>query len=183
MEICAISGSLREQSFNTKLLRAAARLAGDTMTIEVIRLNDIPLYNGDDDTPDTQPQAVLDLAARLRTADGLVISTPEYNYSISGVLKNTIDWLSRVKGQPFNGKPVGILGAAAGQIGSARAQYHLRQVLVGLNPRVMNRPEFFMSAAHTRFDDQGNLTDTDSETFLQTYVTAFEKWVNDQSPR
>ncbi len=183
MKIIAISGSLREGSFNTKLLHCARKLASEDLTLEVVRLNDIPLYNGDHDTADSKPEAVLQLAEKLRQAEGILICTPEYNYSISGVLKNAIDWLSRVDGQPFNGKPVGIMGAAAGQIGTARAQYHLRQVLVGLNPRVMSRPEFFMGAVHTKFDDDGNLSDADSEKFLKSYLAAFADWVRGQTRR
>lgn len=182
MQIAALSGSLREGSFNTKLLHTAAKLAPQNMTVEVITLNDIPLYNGDHDTPDDKPAAVLELAEKLRACDGVLISTPEYNYSFSGVVKNTIDWLSRVKKQPFDGKPVGILGASAGQFGTARAQYHLRQVLVCLNPRVMSRPEFFMGNAQAKFDDSGKLDDTDSEKFLVSYLQAFARWVDAHQP-
>ncbi len=181
MQIAAISGSLRAGSFNTKLLKAAAGMAPAGMTVEIVPLGDVPLYNGDEDQPGSQPQAALTLADKLRGADGILISTPEYNYSFSGVLKNAIDWLSRVQPQPFDGKPVGIIGAAAGQIGTARAQYHLRQVLVCLNPRVMARPEYFMGAAHTRFDEDGTLSDRGSADFLAKYMAAFKAWVDEHA--
>ena len=180
MKIAALSGSLRKGSFNTKLLHAAASSAPGGMSVELHSLADIPLYNGDDDLPDSKPAAVLALADKLRAADGILIATPEYNYSFSGVLKNTIDWMSRVEKQPFATKPVGIIGAAAGQFGTARAQYHLRQVLGALNARAMLRPEYFMAFAQTRFADDGTLADEDSARFLTSYMEAFGKWTKAQ---
>ena len=178
MKVIALSGSLRAGSFNTKLLETAAGIAPDGMAIEVATLQDIPLYNGDHDTADAKPAAVLELAGKMRASDGVLLSTPEYNYSFSGVLKNTIDWLSRVNGQPFAAKPVGIIGASAGQFGTARAQYHLRQVLVCLDARVMSRPEYFMGGVSAKFDENGILNDEASEKFLIAYLEKFANWTN-----
>ncbi len=180
MKIAALSGSLRKGSFNTMLVHTAAKHAPVGMSLQIADISAIPLYNGDDDLPDSKPAAVLALADQLRAADGILISTPEYNYSFSGVIKNTIDWMSRVSNQPFSKKPIGIIGAAAGQFGSARAQYHLRQVLVCLNARVMPRPEYFMAAVQTKFAEDGTLRDEDSAKFLTSYMEAFGKWTSAQ---
>ena len=180
MHVLAISGSLRKASYNTALLHAVRKQAPDNMRLDVRTLEDIPLYNGDVDGPD-KPAPVIGLSDAIRAADGILISTPEYNFSYSGVLKNAIDWVSRIKNQPFAGKPLGIIGAAAGGLGTARAQYHLRQVFVYLDPRIMNRPELFVSAAYSKFDDAGNLTDEDTREFLSAYMTAFEDWITQVS--
>lgn len=176
MNILAISGSLRKDSYNTALLRTAQSAAPQGMSIDVVTLADIPLYNGDVDGPQ-KPEAVLALSKAIRDADGVLISTPEYNYSFSGVLKNAIDWISRVDDQPFAGKPLGLMGAAASTLGTARAQYHLRQVFVYLDPRLMNRPELFVSSAYSKFNEDGRLTDEPTEKFLATYLSAFRDWV------
>ncbi len=176
MKVTAISGSLREASFNTALLNAARAEAPDGMTIEIFDLADIPLYNADVQER-AFPEPVTRLAETLRAADGLLISTPEYNYSIPGILKNAIDWVSRVDDQPFDGLPVAIMGASMGTLGTARSQYHLRQVFVFLNGLVMNRPEVFVGAAHEKFDEKGDLTDQDTRDFLAKYLTAVRDWI------
>ncbi|MEM6498190.1 MAG: NADPH-dependent FMN reductase [Pseudomonadota bacterium] len=175
MNIIAISGSLRRASFNTALLKTCAELAPADMNISLADISAIPLYNGDDQTAGF-PASVTALADQIRSADAVLIATPEYNYSIPGVLKNTIDWLSRVENQPFDNKPVGIMGAAMGALGTARSQYHLRQVFVFLNGRLMNRPEVFVGGAHQKFDENGKLTDQQTREFLGSYLTAFEAW-------
>jgi chromate reductase len=180
MKIAALSGSLRKGSYNTMLVNAAAKHAPEGMSVQVVDISAIPLYNGDDDLPDSKPAAVLALADQLRAADGILISTPEYNCSVSGVIKNTIDWMSRVENQPFSNKPVGIIGASAGQFGTARAQYHLRQVLVCLNARVMPRPEYFLGAVSSKFAEDGTLQDEDSARFLAAFMQAFGKWTSAQ---
>ncbi|NNE22418.1 MAG: NAD(P)H-dependent oxidoreductase [Rhizobiales bacterium] len=177
MNVLAISGSLRKASYNTALLRNASAVAPDGMSIDIATLNDIPLYNGDVDGAD-KPAAVLELAEAIRAADGVLIATPEYNYSISGVLKNAIDWVSRIDNQPLAAKPLGIMGASAGGLGTARAQYHLRQVFVYLDARVMNRPELFVGSAYAKFDSDGNLTDEDTRKFLTTYLLSFNTWLS-----
>ncbi len=176
MNILAISGSLRKASFNSAVLRAAQSSAPDGMSIDVATLEQIPLYNGDIDGPD-KPAAVHQLSKNIRRADGVLIATPEYNYSLSGVLKNTVDWISRVENQPFAGKPVGIMGAAGSTLGTARPQYHLRQVFIYLDPRLMNRPELFVASAYSKFDADGHLTDEQTAKFLAAYLVAFRNWV------
>ncbi|MGI9415489.1 MAG: NADPH-dependent FMN reductase, partial [Hyphomicrobiales bacterium] len=131
-KILGIAGSLREKSFNRALLAAARDMAPDGMTIEIGDISAIPLYNEDVRTAGF-PDAAMEFGRRISEADGVLIATPEYNYSVPGVLKNAIDWASRLPDQPFKDKPVAIMGAAAGRLGTARAQYHLRQVFVFLD--------------------------------------------------
>ncbi|MCG8542686.1 MAG: NAD(P)H-dependent oxidoreductase [Alphaproteobacteria bacterium] len=176
MKIAGISGSLRMGSFNSALLHAAQKLAPDGMAIEIEEIADIPLYNADVQA-DGFPGPVQRLIDSLRAADGVLIATPEYNYSIPGVLKNAIDWVSRADDQPFAGMPVAIMGASPGNLGTARAQYHLRQVFVFLDGIVMNKPEVFVGAAHSKHDDKGNLVHQDTEAHLTGYLSAFKDWV------
>src|SRR5215212_1579232 len=158
MNVIGISGSLRKGSFNTAALRAAQGLAPEGMTIEVAQIGDLPLYNDDVRAAGFPPPAER-LRAQLAAADAILLVTPEYNYSISGVLKNAIDWASRPPNQPFEAKPVAIMGASPGLFGSARAQYHLRQMLIFLNAMPLNRPEVMIGQAQNKFDADGNLTD------------------------
>ena len=108
----------------------------------------------------------------------MLIATPEYNYSISGVLKNAIDWVSRTDPQPFANKPVAIMGASPGALGTARAQYDLRRMCVYLDAHLLNKPEVMISAAHTRFDADGRLTDQATRTFVASLVTALRDWTH-----
>jgi chromate reductase len=157
LTVLAFSGSLREKSYNTALLHEARRLAPTGMTIEIASLRDIPLYDADVEARG-MPLAVTMLSERVKGADALLIATPEYNFSIPGVLKNAIDWLSR---PPLDvvlmRKPVAIAGAG-GRLGSARAQYHLRQVCACLSMLPVPRPEAFLLNAWEKFDGQGRLT-------------------------
>ena len=175
VKILGISGSLRAGSFNTAALHAAAELAPAGMSIEVFPLADLPLYN-EDLRAQGFPAPVQHLRAAIKAADGLLIATPEYNYSISGVLKNAIDWASRPPEQPFDGKPIAIMGAGPGALGTARAQYHLRQCFIFLNGHVLNRPEVMIAAAGTKFDSAGKLTDQTTRDFLATMLVAFKAW-------
>ena len=178
MNLLGIAGSLRAGSFNASLIRAAADAAPEGTTVTLFgRLGDIPPYN-DDERQQAIPEVVTALAAEIRAADGLLISTPEYNYGVSGVLKNAIDWLSRTPEQPFKDKPIGVMGAAMGNLGTARAQYDLRRCFIFLEGLTMNRPEVFVGAAHTKFDGDGILTDAPTRDFLADYMTAFAAWVN-----
>lgn len=177
MKIAGISGSLRTGSFNSALLRAAQAAAPEDMEIEIESIADIPPYNADVQSAGF-PVVVDRLVDRIRQADGVLIATPEYNYSIPGVLKNAIDWVSRADDQPFNGKAVAIMGASMGLLGTARAQYHLRQVFVFLNAMVMNRPEVFVGAAHTKHDEAGNLIHEGTREFLASYLKAVREWVD-----
>jgi chromate reductase len=175
LRFLGISGSLRAASFNTATLRAAGELAPEGVTIELAGIGDIPLYD-DDARAAGMPQSVVALQAAIAAADAVIIATPEYNYSIPGVLKNAIDWISRTDPQPFRNKPVGIIGASAGAIGTARAQYDLRKVFVFLDAHVLNRPEIMIGAAHTRFDVTGRLTDEATRAFLKTMLEALREW-------
>ncbi len=177
LNIVAISGSMRAKSFNTSLLRAMRDIANANMSIDIQTLKGIPVYDGDDEDATGVPQIVIDLAEKIRAADGVIIATPEYNFTIPGGLKNATDWISRVKNQPFGNKPVGIVGAAAGPLGTARSQYQLRQNLVGLSALAMNKPEVFVGSAHTKFADDGSLADEETGKFLKLWLDAFDAWV------
>lgn len=176
IQVLGISGSLRKGSFNSAALRAARDLAPVGMHIEIADISEVPLYN-EDVRAKGFPAVVEDLRRRVKEADGLLIATPEYNYSIPGVLKNTIDWISRPPEQPFDGKPIALMGASGGMLGTARAQYHLRQSFVFLNGLVMNRPEVMIATAQSKFDAQGNLADQTTRDFIAAMLIAFEAWV------
>ncbi len=176
VRILGIAGSLRRGSFNAAALRAARDLAPDGMTIEIFDLAPIPMYN-DDVRLEGYPPPVADFRARIKAADGLLIATPEHNYSTSGVLKNAIDWASRPPEHPFEGKPIGLMGASAGTLGTARAQYHLRQMFVFLNGFVMNRPEVMIPSAQSKFDAEGELTDQQTRDFMSAHLVALKAWV------
>ena len=177
MNLIGIAGSLRAGSFNASLIRAAGALAPEGASVSLFeRLGEIPPYN-DDEKQKAFPDAVTALAGLIRAADGLLIATPEYNYGVSGVLKNAIDWLSRTPDQPFKDKPIGVMGAAMGGLGTARAQYDLRRSFIFLDGLVMNRPEIFVGAAHTKFDDDGVLTDGPTRDILTDYMRAFAGWI------
>lgn len=175
MKVLGISGSLRSKSFNSALLRVAASVAPDGIDVDIADIHDIPLY--DEDVYATGfPASVDHLRERIRAADALLIATPEYNYSIPGVLKNAIDWASRPPEQPFDGKPVALIGASAGAAGTARAQYHLRQVFVFLNGHIINRPELMIPAAHNVFDEDGNLPDDSLRERIAATLSALADW-------
>jgi chromate reductase, NAD(P)H dehydrogenase (quinone) len=177
MNVIGISGSLRKGSFNTAALRAAQGLAPEGMTIEVAQIGDLPLYNDDVRAAGFPPPAER-LRAQIAAADAVLLVTPEYNYSISGVLKNAIDWASRPPNQPFEAKPVAIMGASPGLFGSARAQYHLRQMLIFLNAMPLNRPEVMIGQAQNKFDADGNLTDEPTREFIRKLLVALRDWTD-----
>ena len=157
--ILALSGSLRRGSFNTALANAAVELAPDGVTVRVATLHGIPLYDGDVEAELGVPEPVVALGDRLRAANGILLVSPEYNYGMPGVMKNGLDWLSRLEDQPFARKPVAIMGASPGRFGTARMQYQLRQVLVHFDARVINKPEVMVGGATSLFDADGQLTD------------------------
>ncbi len=175
LTILGIAGSLRKGSYNRSALRAAQNLAPADVRIEIFELEGIPLFNQDEDAH--PPEKVVQLKARVRAADAILFVTPEYNYSIPGVLKNAIDWASRPYGDSaWEGKPVAVMGASAGRFGTARAQYHLRQVFVFLNMFPLNRPEVMIGDADELFDDQGNLTDADTKERIRKLLQALAEW-------
>jgi chromate reductase, NAD(P)H dehydrogenase (quinone) len=180
INVLGISGSLRRGSYNTMLLRNIQAMLPPGMTLEIATLNDLPVYNGDDEDATGIPPSVLDLVGRIRVAHGVVIATPEYNFSIPGGLKNATDWVSRVKQQPFKHKRVGVVGASGSPIGTARSQYHLRQNLQALEAYVMPRPEVFVSIAETRFGKDGTLTDEPARKVVETWLKHFNEWVRQE---
>lgn len=171
MHILGISGSLRSGSFNTKTLKAAQSLVPEGVELSVYVPHDIPLYNFDVQEQGF-PEPVRNLEQQIQKADAVLIATPEYNYSVSGILKNTIDWLSRVDSKPFNRMPLAILGASTGRLGTARAQYHLRQIFVALDADVLNKPEVMISGARKAFTDDGNFADETTEGFVEKQIQA-----------
>lgn len=175
MNLLAITGSLRKDSFNTQLLRAVKELAPPEMTIEIVTLHGVPLYDGDEEDKHGVPASVKALQEKVKQADGIIISTPEYNFSFPGVLKNGLDWMSR-SGNPFKWKRVGVMGASEGAIGTARSQYHLRQNLVGLEAITMPKPEIFVALAPKKFAE-GSLTDEATRKLITTWLAAFRDWV------
>ncbi|EWY37536.1 NADPH-dependent FMN reductase [Skermanella stibiiresistens SB22] len=170
LRVVGISGSLRKASLNSASLRAARDLAPPDMAIDIFDIADIPLYNDDIRTENGYPESVQAFRDALKAADGVLIATPEYNYSIPGVLKNAIDWASRPPEQPFDAKPIAIMGASPGVLGTSRAQYHLRQCFVYLNGFVMNRPEVMIGQANSKFDPEGKLTDQGTIDFLKGFL-------------
>ena len=172
--IIGLCGSLRQASFNAMALRAAAKLAPGGMSIETFDIATVPMFN-DDLRLAGEPPIVSELKARIRSADAVLLVSPEYNFSIPGVLKNTLDWLSRPPGPPFDQKPVAIMGAATGPLGTARMQYHLRQVLVFMNAFTVNKPEVFISHAASKFDEQGELTDQATAGFVQQLLDSLHQ--------
>ena len=173
--ILGIAGSLRKQSYNRAALRAAQQLAPEGVRIEIFELEGIPSFNQDDEGH--PPDVVVALKAKIRAADAVLIVTPEYNYSVPGVLKNAIDWASRPYGDSaWAGKPIAIMGASIGALGSARAQYHLRQMFVFLNMYPVNQPEVMIANASQRFDSAGNLTDEQSKKLIRQLLHALVDW-------
>lgn len=176
LTVLGIAGSLRKDSYNRGLLRAAQGLAPESVTIETFEeLDQIPLFNQDDEQ-NPHPK-VTELKQRIRNADAILIVTPEYNYSVPGVLKNAIDAASRPYGDSaWNGKPVAIMGASVGTLGTARAQYHLRQMFVFLNMYAVNQPEVMLSNAHKHFDEHGNLTDETARKLIRQLLQELVNW-------
>ncbi|HEX3250490.1 MAG TPA: NAD(P)H-dependent oxidoreductase [Pyrinomonadaceae bacterium] len=175
MVILGIAGSLRKQSFNRSLLRAAQELAPEGARIDVFELDGIPPFNQDDEG--NPPAKVAELKQRVRDADAILLVTPEYNYSVPGVLKNAIDWASRPYGDSaWTGKPVAVMGATVGTLGAARAQYHLRQMFVFLNMYAVNQPEVMLSNAHKHFDQDGKLTDETARKLIRQLLEELMNW-------
>jgi len=175
VRILGIPGSLRRASFNRAALREAQELVPRDATLEIFDLDGIPPFSEDDER--TPPARVVDFKANIREADAILFATPEYNYSIPGVLKNAIDWASRPYGDnAWDGKPVAIMGASVGATGTARAQYHLRQTFVFLNMLALNRPEVMISNAAQRFDANLRLVDPTSRKRVQELLEELVVW-------
>jgi len=175
IRILGIAGSLRKDSYNKALLRAAVQLAPKSAVIETFDLEGIPPFNQDLETQ--LPEKVKDFKAKIRAADAILIVTPEYNYSIPGVLKNAIDWASRpYPDNAFDGKPVAVMGASTSMLGTARAQYHLRQCFVFLNMHPTNLPEVFITFAREKFDENGELKDENTKKLIVKTLENLTSW-------
>lgn len=180
--ILGVAGSLRRQSFNRSTLRAAQQLLPAGVTLDIFELDGIPLFNEDAETP--LPPTVVEFKKRIRAADALLFSTPEYNYSMPGVLKNAIDWASRPYGDSaWAGKPAAIMGATVGPHGTVRAQNHLRQVFAYLDILPINQPEVLIGNASERFDAQGNLTDEVTKDHIRKLLQSLTEWTQRIQPQ
>jgi chromate reductase len=179
LNVIAVSGSLRRDSFNTATLRACLDLAPEDLSIEIFdpaRLAEFPLFS-EDTSAAGLPEPVADLCGRIMAADGLLIASPEYHHSISSVTKTWIDWVSRSPDKPFNAKPIAVVGASTGPLGGPWGQYVVRQCFIPLEGIVMPRPEVFVSSSKTKFDETGKLTDADTAQELTAFLAAFAAWI------
>ena len=175
VKILGFVGSLRKGSYNKALMRAAVELVPEDASITVFDLQGIPPFN--QDLERQPPQIVKEFKAEIRKADAILIASPEYNYSIPGVLKNAIDWASRPYGDnAFEGKPVAVMSASIGRLGGARAQYHLRQSFVFLDMHPLNRPEVMMPFAGDNVDGDGNVTNEDTRQLIRELLEALVQW-------
>jgi chromate reductase, NAD(P)H dehydrogenase (quinone) len=174
-QIAVVIGSLRRDSFNRKLATALVKLAPSEFSFKQLEIGDLPLYNQDDDAQPAEP--VKRIKAEITAAQGLLFVTPEYNRSISGVLKNAIDHASRPYGKSaWAGKPAGVIGASVGAIGTSMAQQHLRNILAYLDVPTLGQPEAFIHAKEGLFDGQGNVGE-ESKKFLQQWMDHYVAWV------
>jgi chromate reductase len=174
-QIAVIVGSLRKNSFNRKLANAIVKLAPPEFSFKQVQINDLPLYNKDDDA--NQAESVKRLKKEIKSAQGIMFVTPEYNRSIPGVLKNAIDHASRPHEQNvWVGKPASVMGASMGVIGTALAQQHLRNVLASLDMPTLGQPERFIQVKDGLFDEAGNIG-ADSKKFLQNWMDRYVAWV------
>ncbi len=178
IEIVTLCGSVREKSYNAALIRASGSLApgGVTLVAAPLIVN-LPHYDADLQEVSGPPAAAVTMANAIRDADGLIIVSPEYNYSVPGTLKNAIDWLSRVPKPPLARKPVLIQSVSAGALGGARMQYHLRQILVSQDALVFNKPEIMIGGASSKFDQDGHLTDEPTRTLIRNQLAAFVDFI------
>jgi chromate reductase len=175
LKIIGFAGSLRKGSYNRSLLRSAGQLLPQDTILEIFDLSDIPPFNQDLEA--NMPAKVNEFKSKIRESDALLIATPEYNYSVPGVLKNAIDYASRPYGDnPFDDKPVAIMSASVGMLGGARAQYHLRQMFVFLNMHPINSPEVIVTSASNKFDAEGNLLDENTKKFLTQLLQNLSNW-------
>jgi chromate reductase len=175
ISVLAICGSLRKGSYNMATLRTAIELRPVGMNVEIADISTIPLYN-EDVRAQGFPPPVEKLRQQIAAADALLFACPEYNYSMTGVLKNAIDWASRPPDQPFAGKPCAIIGAAAGMAGSARAQGDLRRSMVFLDMHPLNKPEVLIGQAQTKFDENGKLLDEVARNLIRDVMANLAGW-------
>lgn len=175
IKILGFAGSLRKQSYNRSALRAAAKLVPQGSQLDTVELDNIPPFN--EDYEREPPHPVRAFKAAVKAADAILIVTPEYNYSVPGVLKNAIDWASRPYGDnAWDGKTVGVMGATVGMLGTTRAQNHLRQMFVWLNMFPLNQPEVMIAHANDKFDNEGNLKDPITTQKIRELLEALTEW-------
>jgi chromate reductase len=176
IKLLGISGSSRKGSYNNMLLESAKSLLPNDVTLEVVSIGELPLFSQDAEK-EALPKEVVDLKKRIKEADGIVICTPEYNYTIPAMLKNALEWSSRPYGDnAFDRKPVAVMSASTEMGGGTVAQYHLRQVLVYLNAFVINKPVVMVPEAQNRFDNFGRLSDKEIRMRLQSLLASFANW-------
>jgi chromate reductase len=175
ISILGFAGSLRKASYNRGLLSAALELAPPDAQIDIFDLNGIPPFN--QEMENAPPERVKEFKIKIRAADAILVATPEYNYSVPGVLKNALDWASRPPGDnALDGKPVALMGASTGMLGTARAQYHLRQMFVILNVYTLNRPEVLVPFAQEKFDASSRLTDQKTRDKVKELLEILVTW-------
>jgi len=176
LRILGVCGSLRKASYNMAALRACNELMPEGMSMKIAQIGDLPLFN--QDVFDAgMPEAAKRFRAEVAEADGVLIASPEYNFSLSAALKNAIDWASRPPNQSWQDKPIAIFSCSGGPLGGARVQYDLRRILVQLWGHVLPRPEVFIGSAQTKFDAQGKLTDETTRKFLAELLAGFKVWI------
>jgi chromate reductase len=181
IHILGFAGSLRKGSYNKAILSVAVEMVPHDATLEIFGLEGIPPFN--QDLENNPPDKIKEFKAKIRSADAILIATPEYNFSIPGVLKNAIDWASRPFGDnAFEGKPVAVMGASVGMMGSARAQYHLRQTFIFLNMYPLNRPEVMVPTANEKIDGNGKLTDEKTRRKIKELVESLVTWARKMGP-
>lgn len=177
IKILGIPGSLRKESFNRWTLRAAQQLVPADATLDIFELHGMPQFNQDED--ENPPEIVAEFKRQISEADAILFVTPEYNYSIPGVLKNAIDWASRPYGDnAWNEKPVAVMSASIGAYGGVRAQHHLRQCFVFLNMFPLQQPEVLIANAESKFDQHGNLTDENTKRYIRRQLQALAAWTH-----
>jgi chromate reductase, NAD(P)H dehydrogenase (quinone) len=175
LSILGISGSGRKRSYNTALLEAAKQLLPQDATLEVVDVSRLPLYN--QDLEHDMPEVVKELKKKIRGADAILIATPEHNYSISAVLKNAIEWGNRPpRDAAWNGKPAAIISASTGLRGGARAQLHLRQIMIDLNMYPINRPLLLVANAKDKFNESLQLIDEETRQTLREVLSSLAEW-------
>ncbi len=177
LKIGVLVGSLRKESFNLKTAKALIGMASENFSLEILPIGDLPLYNEDIDV--TPPDSYNKFREEIKSCDGFLFFTPEYNRSVPAVLKNAIDVGSRPYGKnSWEGKPGGIVSVSMSSLGAFGANHHLRQSLVFVNVPAMQQPEAYIGNAHSLFDDGGKLANDATKDFLKNYIQAFENWVN-----
>ena len=180
IKILGVSGSLRQKSYNTALLRAAAELLPAGMSLEIFDLAPLPMFNPDFEKP--FPNSVVDFRRQITESDAVLFATPEYNSSVSSSLKNAIDWASRPPNKPLDRKPVALIGVTTGNFGTVRAQLQLRQILTHVGAIVLAKPEVLVARAEQVFDVEGRLVDEAARGFLRDLLVALGKWVETLTP-